>query len=70
MIPVGLRTARIGRRGRPFLLHLVHLSIQQRDSSSLVLRLRVLGRSSGGRIMVGREVPEMRICLVICKMVV
>jgi hypothetical protein len=58
MIPVILLSARIGSGGRPFLLLLILLSLRQRDGVSLVLRLGVLGGSSGGRTMVRVEVQD------------
>jgi hypothetical protein len=67
--PVTLLTTRIGRGGRPFLLLLVVLSIQRRDGVSLVMRLGVLGGSSGGRTMVGGEVQDMLLCLVVGEVV-
>jgi hypothetical protein len=66
---VALLAARIGRGGRPFLLLLVLLSIRRRDGFSLVLRLGGLGRSSGGRMMVGGEVQDPLLCLVVGKVV-
>jgi hypothetical protein len=62
MIPVTLLASRIGRGGRPFLLLLVLLTIQRRDGISLMLRVGVLGRSSGERTMFGREVQEILLC--------
>jgi hypothetical protein len=67
--PVTLLTTQIGRGGRFFLLLLVYLSIRQRDSVSLVLRLGVLGGSSIGRTMVGGEVEDKILCLVVAKVV-
>jgi hypothetical protein len=67
--PVALLTARIGRGGRPFLLLLVLLSIRRRDGVSLVLRLGVLGGSSGARTMVGGEVQDTLLCLVVGEVV-
>jgi hypothetical protein len=67
--PGALLAARIGRGGRSFLLLLVFLSSRRRDSVSLVLRLRILGGSSGRRTMVGGEVQDMLLCLVVGKVV-
>jgi hypothetical protein len=66
---VVLIAVRIGRGGRPFLHLLVFLSIRQRDGVSLVLRLGVLGGSSGGRMMVRWEVQDTLLCLVVGEMV-
>jgi hypothetical protein len=69
MTPVTLLGTGIGRGGRPFFLLFPLLSIQQRDRVRLVLRLGVLERSSGGRMMVVREVQETLLCLVVGKVI-
>jgi hypothetical protein len=51
-----------------FLLLVVLNSIRQRDDVSLVLRLEVLAGKSAGRMMVGREVQNMLLSLMVGKM--
>jgi hypothetical protein len=65
MTPVGLLASPIGYEGRPFLRFLGLLSMQQRDSVSLMLRLRVFGRSSAGRMIVGGDVQDMLVFLMV-----
>jgi hypothetical protein len=67
--PFVLLTVPIARGGSPFLLLGVHLSIRRQDSVSLVLRLGVLGTSSGGKTVVGGEVQDTLLCLVVAEMV-
>jgi hypothetical protein len=66
-MPVAQLTAQIRRGRRPSLLFLVLLSNGRRDSVSLVLRLRVLGRTSGERTIDRVEVHNTLQCLVVGK---
>jgi hypothetical protein len=68
-IPLVLLTTHIRRVGRPRLLLLFLLSIRQRDRISLVLRLKVLGENSGGRTIVGEEVQDILLYLVVGEVV-
>jgi hypothetical protein len=69
MTPVAFLTVRIGCGGRHFLLLLVLLSIRRRDAITLLLRLGVLEGSSGRRTMVGVEVQDTLLCLLVGEMV-
>jgi hypothetical protein len=53
------------KRRKTVFLVLVRLSIRWREVVSLVLRLGVLGGTSGRRTMVGGEDQDMLLCLVV-----